>query len=210
MRLLIALALAGCSTARTIPPAPPVPAAVVSPESTLAHELVITGNHALSTTRLRTDLAKAVCDVDQQIDLVLAASAKGEDVAACGSPEAYRIGVEMIYLSEGFPEAKASLVNRRGRTTIVVAEGPRYRLSTIVTVDQAGSDSLGDAGELSRVIALAPGEPFSRDRIRAAVRRVMARYTDAGYKRANVTPLVSLDTTNHRVDLTLEIERGER
>jgi outer membrane protein insertion porin family len=98
------------------------------------------------------------------------------------------------------PDKKGLLVQ------IDIKEGDQYRVGAI---DFKG-DLLEKAGELSKQLKLKTGEVFSRSVLRGDVFQLTDVYADQGYAFANVNPLTRLNPEAKNIDITFDMEKGEK
>ncbi|MCK4509125.1 MAG: outer membrane protein assembly factor BamA, partial [Desulfuromonadales bacterium] len=116
-----------------------------------------------------------------------------------------------MYFNEGHVRVKVrepviSLVDggKHMLLLINIDEGSQY---TIGTVDAQG-DLIQDKEELLTLLNIAPGEAFSRAKLRRGVGVVTDVYADQGYAYANVSPLTRADDETRTIALMLDIEQG--
>jgi outer membrane protein insertion porin family len=89
---------------------------------------------------------------------------------------------------------------------IPITEGEQYRNGAL---DFKG-DLLAAKEELLKKLTMLPGEIFSRAKLRSDIGTLTDFYADQGYAFANITPQTKLNPENRTVDLTFEIEKGEK
>ncbi len=116
-----------------------------------------------------------------------------------------------MYFNEGYVRVKVrepviSLVNdgKYMLLLINIDEGPQF---TIGSVDAQG-DLIQEKEELLDLLNIAPGEAFSRAKLRRGVGVVTDVYADQGYAYANVSPLTRADDEARTIALMLDIEQG--
>ncbi|MDQ2695369.1 MAG: outer membrane protein assembly factor BamA, partial [Pseudomonadota bacterium] len=90
--------------------------------------------------------------------------------------------------------------------TINVTEGERYTLSGF----ELAGDTVLAAEQLRPLIALKPGDTFSRSAVTAAAKAVTDRLGDEGYGFANVNPVPAVDEAARQVALTFVVDPGQR
>jgi outer membrane protein insertion porin family len=90
--------------------------------------------------------------------------------------------------------------------TIGITEGEQFRTGAI---DFKG-DLLETADFLGRQVKLKTDEVFSRALLRADVFTLTDLYADKGYAFANVTPLTKADPQKKTIDITFDMEKGEK
>ncbi len=90
--------------------------------------------------------------------------------------------------------------------TVNVTEGPNYTVSDINLAGQM----LVPEEELRKLIAIKPGEVFSRERLTESTRKIGDRLGNEGYAFANVNAVPELDKEKHQVAFTLFVDPGRR
>ncbi|HHB11962.1 MAG TPA: outer membrane protein assembly factor BamA [Chromatiales bacterium] len=96
--------------------------------------------------------------------------------------------------------------NRDIYITIDVLEGQRYSVSD---VRLAGEFPVPEE-ELSRLVAIHPGEIFSRRKVVKSIDNIQRRLGDEGYAFAKINPIPEVDDATRQVALTLFIDPGHR
>ena len=87
---------------------------------------------------------------------------------------------------------------------IVVVEGPQFRVGG---VDVTGTAVL-PVEEIKRRIKLAPGDVFSRSKLRESTKAITDLYSAIGRASADATPEIAQDIPNRKVNITFEIVEG--
>ncbi|MBK1673102.1 outer membrane protein assembly factor BamA [Ectothiorhodospira shaposhnikovii] len=90
--------------------------------------------------------------------------------------------------------------------TINIDEGEQYRVSEV----SLAGNLIVDEQELRDLLAISPGDIFSRSRITETSNRITRRLGDEGYAFANVNPIPQLDETDQTVSLTFFVDPGQR
>ncbi len=111
-----------------------------------------------------------------------------------------------INVRVGHPTVELSADKRYIYISIRVDEGEQYRLGK---VDFTG-DLLGTKADLVKKLSIHPGDLFNRSKLlkdRAAIDDV---YQDQGYAYANITPLTAVHQENRTLDLTFDIQQGQK
>ncbi len=118
-----------------------------------------------------------------------------------------------VYLDQGFINAKigkpsiALSPDRRDlHITIPVEEGEAYTIGKL----ELGGQLLDQEPRLRRLLQSRPGQLFSRSRIGADLFAVGDVFKDLGYAYANVTPQTNLDADRRIVDVTFEVQPGQK
>ncbi len=106
----------------------------------------------------------------------------------------------------GKPEVTVSPDKKYIYITFSVEEGEQYNVGK---VDFAG-DLLYSREELVTDSKLIPGEIFNTETLRRETLKYTDKYSDLGYAFANVVPQPMIHDDTRTVDLTYEVERGER
>ncbi len=116
-----------------------------------------------------------------------------------------------LYFNEGYVRVKVrepviSLVDddKHMLLLIQIDEGPQYKMGSI----DAQGDLIREKEELLTLMALSPGDVFSREKLRSGVESVTDVYADEGYAYANVSPLTRADDETLLIDMMLDIEQG--
>ncbi len=94
--------------------------------------------------------------------------------------------------------------NAKAVIRIAVVEGPQFRVGG---VDVTGTRVL-PVEEIRRRITLAPGDLFSRSKLRDSTRAITDLYSAIGRASAEVNPEMAQDLPNRKVNLTFEITEG--
>ncbi|MCC6867271.1 MAG: outer membrane protein assembly factor BamA [Burkholderiales bacterium] len=90
--------------------------------------------------------------------------------------------------------------------TINISEGKRF---TISAINIAGELTAPDA-ELRALLAIKPGDTFSRARMQQSVKAISERLGQDGYAFANVNAVPDIDRVNNTVGFTLYVDAGRR
>ncbi len=106
----------------------------------------------------------------------------------------------------GKPEVTVSPDKKYIYITFSVEEGEQYFVGK---VDFAG-DLLYRRDELAADSALITGEVFNTETLRRETLKYTEKYSDLGYAFANVVPQPMIHDDTKTVDVTYEVERGER
>ncbi len=119
--------------------------------------------------------------------------------------------ITQLYNDHGYVQARVESsdirVDRakaRATIKIVVVEGPQFHVGG---VDVTGNSVL-PLEEIKRRILLAPGDVFSRSKLRDSVRGITDVYGTIGRASADVNPNVTQDLPNLKMNITLEISEG--
>ncbi len=118
-----------------------------------------------------------------------------------------------FYLNRGYLEfniesTQVSITPDREKIyiTIAIHEGPVYHVGRI---DFSGELIVPEA-QLASLVRIRPGEPFSRERIVDATKRISDRLGNEGYSFANVNPVPRLDRDKRVADFTFFVDPGRR
>lgn len=106
----------------------------------------------------------------------------------------------------GKPEVTVSADKKFIFITFSVEEGDQYRVGKI---DFSG-DLLYRQEELLEGIELIEGDVFNTDILRRETLRFTEKYSDLGYAFANVVPQPTIHDENKTVDVTFEVDKGQR
>lgn len=92
------------------------------------------------------------------------------------------------------------------QVTFPIIEGEQFRVGRL---DFHG-DLLAPKEELALKLSLKKGEVFSRAVLRGDIGTFTDFYADKGYAFANVTPATQINSDSHTIDITFEVEKGEK
>ena len=116
-----------------------------------------------------------------------------------------------LYNDHGYVQARVESsdiqvdrVNARATIKIVVVEGPQFHVGG---VDVTGNSVL-PLEEIKRRILLAPGDVFSRSKLRETAKGITDVYGTIGRASADVNPNVTQDLPNLKINVTFEIAEG--
>ena len=90
--------------------------------------------------------------------------------------------------------------------TINVSEGQRYLVDEV----RLSGEMIVDSEELVNLVALRPGDVFSREMLNRTSDRITARLGNEGYAFANVNAIPDVDSEAATVDLTFFVDPGKR
>ncbi len=129
--------------------------------------------------------------------------------------------IQGVYYDRGFihvkvanPQIPLSPDKRHLYLTIPVTEGEQYRIGKI---DFAG-DLLVEKPEMLEArkrellskMQTAPGEVFNRSKLQRDIMSLADIYYDSGYAYANISPQTAVDAEKKIVDLTFDMQKGEK
>lgn len=90
--------------------------------------------------------------------------------------------------------------------TVNITEGPQYKVADI----KLAGELLLPEDELRKLIKLAPGDVFSRERLTESVKLITDRLGDDGYAFANINASPQLDKEKQQVAFTFFVDPGRR
>lgn len=90
--------------------------------------------------------------------------------------------------------------------TVGITEGERFTFGDV----KLSGELIVPEPELRKLIAIAPGEVFSREKITGAVNAVSNRLGEDGYAFANVNPIPEIDREKHVASFTFFVDPGKR
>ena len=118
-----------------------------------------------------------------------------------------------LYMNNGYVNVKIGepkvelLPDKSGlQVTIGISEGEQYRIGTL----GFKGELLESSELLSKKLKEKSGELFSRSDLRADVFTLTDLYADKGYAFANAAPLTKLNTESRTIDITFEMETGQK
>lgn len=121
--------------------------------------------------------------------------------------------INYLYFNEGYVQIKVDrpqvyvTPDKKGiYITIRVEEGERFKVGT---VDFAG-DLLFPRSELDEAIEIDQSEWYAHETLLKDIRTVQAKYGDLGYAYANIIPRTRIREKDKEVDLTFEIDKGNK
>jgi outer membrane protein insertion porin family len=121
--------------------------------------------------------------------------------------------VQAVYLEKGYVNVKVGkphVALSPDRTalfiSIPVEEGEQYTIGKI----DFGGELLGMKPFLPQLLQSAPGQLFQRSKIGHDLFAVGDFYRDMGYAYANVTPQTNLDNAARTLDLTFDVQPGQK
>lgn len=121
--------------------------------------------------------------------------------------------INYLYFNEGYVQIKVDrpqvyvTPDKKGiYITICVEEGDRFKVGT---VDFAG-DLLFPRAELDEAVEIDTAGWYSHETLLKDIRTLQAKYGDLGYAYANVIPRTRTREKDHEVDLTFEIDKGNK
>jgi outer membrane protein insertion porin family len=91
--------------------------------------------------------------------------------------------------------------------TLNIAEGEKYTFSKISV---AGSQTVVTHDEVRKLIAIQPGDVFSREVLTESNRKISERLGEDGYAFANVNPIPEVDKEKHQVAFTFVVDPLQR
>lgn len=106
----------------------------------------------------------------------------------------------------GRPEVSVSPDKKFVYITFSVEEGDKYYVGNV----EFAGDLLYSRQELIEDLALVKGEVFNTETLRRETLRYTDKYSDLGYAFANVVPQPRINDDTKTVDVTFEVEKGER
>ncbi len=130
--------------------------------------------------------------------------------------EALKNDVNLIadhYMNNGYANVKVGepkirlLDDKSGLVvTIGITEGDQFRTGTL----SFKGDQPDDLPALKGKLQIISGEIFSRSKLRSDVFILTDSFGDKGYAFANITPLTKVNAANKTIDLTFDMEKGEK
>ncbi|BCS52436.1 outer membrane protein assembly factor BamA [Geobacter sp. SVR] len=111
-----------------------------------------------------------------------------------------------VNIKVGEPVVKMNEAKDALEVTVGITEGDQYRVGEI---DFKG-ELLEPASELRKKLKVEQGEVFSRAVLRADISTLTDVYGDKGYAFANVNPVTKIEADKKIIDLTFDMEKGQR
>lgn len=178
---------------------------VTEGKKVLIESIRFEGNHAFSARQLRKAMETTE---DWWLAWLTGAGVYKEDVlkndVALITDLYYNNGYVNVKVGE--PQVKL-LPGKKGLAiTIGITEGPQFRAGAIAFK----GDLLEPNTELAKKLKLKSGEVFSRAALRSDVFALTDLYADKGYAFANINPMTRIDQEKKTVDVTFDMEKGEK
>jgi outer membrane protein insertion porin family len=121
--------------------------------------------------------------------------------------------ISELYFNNGYVNVKVAeplvdlLPDKKGiQVVIPIREGDQYSTGLL----GFKGDLLDKEDELSKKLKLKTGEIFSRGTLRNDVFALTDHYADQGYAFANVNPVTRLNPEQKTIDLTFDMEKGDK
>jgi outer membrane protein insertion porin family len=118
-----------------------------------------------------------------------------------------------LYMNNGYVNVKIGepkvelLPDKSGlQVSIGITEGDQYRIGAL----GFKGELLESTDVLMKKLKEKSGELFSRSNLRTDVFALTDLYADKGYAFANAAPLTKMNPDNHTIDITFEMEKGEK
>ena len=118
-----------------------------------------------------------------------------------------------LYFNNGYINVKVGepvvrvLEDKSGLLVIIgITEGEQFRTGSL----GFKGDLLENAEDLGKKLKMKTGELFSRAALRGDVFTLTDLYADKGYAFANVTPLSKMNPEQKTIDITFDMEKGEK
>ena len=118
-----------------------------------------------------------------------------------------------LYYNSGYVNVKVGepkvdiMPDKKGLEVLIgITEGDQFHTGSL----SFKGDILEKEEELAKKLKLKSGEVFSRAELRNDVFSLTDVYADKGYAFANVTPLSKVNAENKTIDITFDMEKGEK
>jgi outer membrane protein insertion porin family len=118
-----------------------------------------------------------------------------------------------LYMNNGYANVKVSEPkvelapdNKGLIATFTITEGDQFKVGAL---DFKG-DTLEGETDLSKHLKMKTGEIFNRSLLRASVFTLTDLYADKGYAFTNVSPMSKINNEPKTIDVSFEIEKGEK
>jgi outer membrane protein insertion porin family len=110
-----------------------------------------------------------------------------------------------IYVAISEPEIRLSSDKKKLFLKISLSEGDQYKIGEI----KIQGNTVYSTEELFKQVTLSVGEIFNRSALRADIDRIIDMYMEKGYARADVNPLIDINSKEKTAHITLSISEGE-
>jgi outer membrane protein insertion porin family len=172
--------------------------------------LRFTGNEHLDSDLLKTGLAT------QEGSLLSFLTDAGTYRAEAFQVDLLRISSH--YFDRGYinvkvepPDIEISPDRKFLYITIRIEEGEQYSIGKIdFSGDFLGEDKEKAKQELFDLVKSEEGQIFNRSQLGTDLLALKTRYEDEGYAYANITPLTNIDSDKRIIDMTFDIQKGEK
>ena len=124
--------------------------------------------------------------------------------------------INSFYHNQGYIKAKTGepeITYEKDKGLIIsiqIDEGPQYKTNNVQIVGVQADDLIANPDELLKKTNIKKEKFFNREVVRKDTFVLREFYSDEGYAYADVSPMVKEDDTNHLVDITYTISRGEK
>ncbi|UCD34744.1 MAG: outer membrane protein assembly factor BamA [Nitrospiraceae bacterium] len=109
-----------------------------------------------------------------------------------------------LYIAVSEPAVTLSPDKKKLTVSLSVSEGDQYSVGSLKIRD----NTVISTEELMEGVETAPGKVFNRTALRNDIDRIIDRYMDRGYARADVNPVVDVNRDNLTADITLAVSEG--
>ncbi len=106
-----------------------------------------------------------------------------------------------IYVAVSEPEITLSRDRRKLSLRISISEGDQYKVGEL----KIKGNTVFSGAELLGLVKTAPGRIFDRSLLRKDIERIVDRYMEKGYARANINPLITVNSEEKTVNITLSV-----
>ncbi|MFH0845641.1 MAG: outer membrane protein assembly factor BamA [Pseudomonadota bacterium] len=124
--------------------------------------------------------------------------------------------INSFYHNQGYIKAKTGepeITYEKDKGLIIsiqIDEGPQYKTNNVQIVGVQADDLIANPDELLKKTNIKKEKFFNREVVRKDTFVLREFYSDEGYAYADVSPMVKEDDTNHLVDITYTISKGEK
>jgi len=110
-----------------------------------------------------------------------------------------------IYVTISEPEITFNSEKTKLYIKISISEGDKYSVGKV----EIEGNSIFTKDELYQHIETSTGETFNKTALRLDIDRVLDLYSERGYARADIDPVIQINNEEKLADITLSITRGE-
>jgi len=111
-----------------------------------------------------------------------------------------------INVKIGKPEIELSGDKQYLYITIPLEEGPQYRVGKL----EFKGDLVAPKAQYYKRLTVKAGDTFNRSKLGNDIIKLNDLYKDKGYAYVNITPLTSIENDSQTVDLTFDIQQGQK
>jgi outer membrane protein insertion porin family len=178
---------------------------VTEGKKVLIRKIVFEGNKAFTAKQLKKPMETSE---EWFLSWLTSAGTYKEDVLKNDVGQIAELYYNNGYINVKVGEPKVEVLPDKSglQVTIVISEGDQFRVGAI----GFSGDLLQSKEALTRLLKIMPGMVFSRSVLRNDIFTLTDLYADQGYAFANVAPLFRSNPEQKTVDITFDLEKGQK